>query len=125
MSKNNFRGKSEDGKWHYGNLVVTHHATYIVDMFFLPAVSLPVENFIEVDPKSVGQHIDRKDKDKKEIYEGDIIKRLFSPRRYVVEWNQRTTEFLLRDCYGGWTGVNSSCEVIGNITDKPELLVGE
>jgi hypothetical protein len=121
MREIKFRGKSKDGKWHYGYFWVAPIKIH----FIRERVTDMLNADFEVDPESVGQYIDQKDKDKKEIYEGDIIKRLFGPRRYVVEWNQRTTEFLLRDCYGGWTGVNSGCEVIGNITDNPELLVGD
>ena len=65
-----------------------------------------------------------KDKNGKEIYEGDIIKYL--DRNYSVVYDEATASFILKEandkgwCLGGsgWREV----EVIGNIFENPELL---
>ena len=65
-----------------------------------------------------------KDKNGKEIYEGDIIKYL--DRNYSVVYDEATASFILKEandkgwCLGGsgWREV----EVIGNIYENPELL---
>ena len=69
------------------------------------------------------KYISLKDKNGKEICEGDIIE----PSMYrigVVEWNNRTSEYLIRTKDGGWTKISNLGldEIIGNIYENPELL---
>jgi len=64
-----------------------------------------------------------KDKNGKEIYEGDIVKDIDKPLRIdlvdVIEWNSEEACFMAGD-YGA--GQFSRIEVIGNIYGNPELI---
>jgi uncharacterized phage protein (TIGR01671 family) len=98
-------------------------------------------HFIDLCPESterpVAPHIIKKqfviqqftgilDRNKKEIYEGDIVKdssSYYSTQRLnVVEWI--TTENGQRgwDGFYGYPGEQSNREIIGNIFENPELL---
>lgn len=70
-----------------------------------------------------------KDKNGKEIYEGDIVRdevaeekySLFEPAIFTVEWVEMG--FLLRDKSGTiWDYSLRGMEVIGNIYENPELI---
>lgn len=77
---------------------------------------------------SIDEYIDLKDKNGKEIYEGDILRdesgNVYDPVSYNVYWKQYDIE------YTNWAGTKAIgqktqtdlCEVIGNIHENPELL---
>lgn len=128
-----FRGKRVDnGEWVEG---------YIADMGNEACIIKPYEPYwdeahkafrchpsdiVPVDPSTVGQFTGLKDKDGKEIYEGDIAK---DPDgvMYAVRWQRFSA---------AWEFYNSEAsmlfvmrcpdmfEVIGNIYDNPDLLKG-
>lgn len=119
MREIKFRGKRLDnGKWIYGSLVILNGRCFIFND----------ECRAEVDPSTVGQYTGLKDKNGKEIYEGDILTDKYESIG-VVEWqnggfvvNLGDVDILqIADCfddsYQMWT--------IGNIHDNPELLKTE
>jgi len=123
-----FRGKRIDnGEWVYGNLVqTTKGCAYILETpSFIPALTLPTEEFIEVYPESVGQYTGLKAKKGKEIYEGDIVR--YEGRSYQIVYDSdRSAEFRFNASYTLSNILSKTLqnpfEVIGNMHDNPELL---
>lgn len=137
MDRYKFRGKRIDnGEWVYGNLIPCDEFSYINANEFYVRKRYDFRNdthwcegaFAEVDPKTVGQYTGLKDKDGREIYEGDILS---------CGNGNVPSQILWVDDYGGW-GVKNLVRnemhpldkhfkrfigtVIGNIHDNPELL---
>lgn len=147
MREYKFRGRRIDnGEWVYGSLInnLFFESTdkspiqYIVD----PTQYEEYDSFedveylaIEVDYATVGQFTGLKDKNDKEIYEGDILHD-YHGTRHVIQYFQPDTRFIsiYADEYasGNWDDGNESigliwvdCEVIGNIYEAPKLLKGD
>lgn len=127
MREIKFRGKRLDnGEWLYGSLVILNGRYFIFDD----------ANRHEVDPPTVGEFTGLKDKNGKEIYEGDVIRSPLSedktrPHRIFYHTGNAAFMGALVDrkelCYlrldQDWI-YKFGKEVIGNIHDNLELLKG-
>ena len=121
-----FRGKDIAGNWHYGvPLIFTDD--YV-------CITAPHTYNKAVIPETVGQYTGLTDKNGKKIFEGDIVKRVFTLRHGETKKTRETqigvVVYSNRDCgfqvekkcnlRKPWDG--DTIEVIGNIHDNPELL---
>lgn len=77
------------------------------------------------DKFEVMQYTGLKDKNGKEIYEGDIVKERWEYDRATIIKGKvifKDGMFVLRDCDGKYHILNETAEVIGNIYENPELI---
>lgn len=140
MREIKFRGKHKNpygDKWVYGyyaledgeHVIIMPHSTSYEKALKenRPIPSISVNHTIDIN--TLGQYTGLKDKNGKEIYEGDIL-RFSEVDTAVVEWNEQYAYFMAKpiqeyyfdsDVLGHAKEYNN-VEIIGNIYDNPNLL---
>lgn len=141
MREIKFRGKRLDnGEWLYGSLLVSHFKDDKKERYFITQFSGNYTFEHEVDPNTVGQYTGLKDKNGRDIWEGDIFKEDGSgivrsvfrvPGGLAFEDNPVSFGYDHRAPvypYSSIAEMQSTswllqcCEVIGNIHDNRHLL---
>jgi hypothetical protein len=113
-----FRGKTKEGKWVYGGYAEYDNGKSII--YQKNGISY------EVLPETVGMFIGIKNKNGKDVYKEDVIKREDGIIA-KVEWDNDTASFILKESDGKhWINIKSpldrNIEIIGNIYDNSNLL---
>jgi len=121
MREYKFRGKRIDnGEWVYGYV----YKDALIGCNILQ--TKPCLAAIMVDPSTAGQYTGLKDKNGREIYEGDIVTGLFNYTGIIghIVYGSDATFFIERKGLYGISLNNAEVwlEVIGNIYENPELL---
>lgn len=133
-----FRGKTPKGEWCEG--LPTRKKPFGKEINRIQLIDDCLENdftefllVTDVIPETVGQYTGLTDKNGKKIFEGDIVKDLFSyhlPVNSIVTFRDGAFGLLWYrgdiETFWSFTSIcNVEYEVIGNIHDNLELMKGE
>ena len=121
----NMAGDKCDSNWVYGGIFPQNEDEKGFAVIYQQE---PEINKYPVYADTVGQYIGKTDINKKEIYEGDIVKDILSQLFGVVKFSDKYLQFVVDDIHYGeqdYSEFMNEVEVVGNIFDNPELLKGD
>lgn len=126
-----FRGKRTiNGDWVYGDFVHGNERKSLRDSIFVYDSETQSFNDYEINPSTLGQYTGLTDKTGKRIFEGDVAKVMQGKDKDIAYVGFENGAFMLypktgniyeRTLWEYWYN-DWDVEVIGNITDNPELL---
>lgn len=131
MREIKFKGMDISGSWHVGNVSILIKNVGEVKSGTYISNSVGVPFAYDIRPETLSQYTGLKDKNGKEIYEGDIVNEFRKTRscpdgkffKRKIEWSD---DMMLDDAYGeraiGFNLFHGELEIIGNKFEKPELV---
>lgn len=129
-----FRGRSVEAfseeEWKYGYLIEDEGYSFIINQVIEANEQyITIGSWCPVNPDTLGQSTGLKDKNGKEIFEGDILD--YKGRKALVRWHGSYASFIyrfvdeLQNRKTEWKPLYLAymkCEIIGNIYENPDFL---
>lgn len=130
-----FRGRStvedDKGKWVYGHLLIDDNRALIINgIIEANDEYVSLEDWCDIDMKTIGQSTGLKDKNGTEIFEGDALKNNDYPNQtFICKHSRLQASFQVESLNGLltlslWKDEERDWQVLGNIYENPELVEG-
>lgn len=128
-----FRGRStvedDKGKWVYGHLLIDDNRALIINgIIEANDEYVSLEDWCDIDMKTIGQSTGLKDKNGVEVFEGDALKNNDYPNQIFICKHSRLQASFQAESLNGlltlslWKDEERDWQVLGNIYENSELV---